>query len=108
MTRWSAVRLGDMSAVEGTTAPTGRATIIYQLVGALLIGCAVTSLPWLAGMTSNEALQSGVSLLLLPGMFVGLLVGHGGVHDASWPAVLVGSAIFWAWIAYLCLRWTAR
>jgi hypothetical protein len=55
-------------------------------------------------MADNEALLTGVSLLYLPGMFVGILVGHGGVHDTSWPAVLAASVIFWAWIAYLCLR----
>jgi hypothetical protein len=93
-----------MGPVEGTTPP-AKAIVITRLVAALLIGCAVTSLPWLASMTDNEALLTTVSLLYLPGMFVGMLVGHGGVHDASWPAVLVASALFWAWIAYLSLRW---
>jgi hypothetical protein len=97
-----------MSAVKGTAVPAGKATIICQSLGALLIGCAITSLPWLTSMTNNDALQTGVSVLLLPGIIVGLLVGHGGMHDASWPATLVASGIFWAGMAYLSLRWYSK
>jgi hypothetical protein len=67
-----------------------------------LVGCAVTSLPWLASKTNEEGLWL-VDILLMPGMIVGLVLSR-RVHDISFSVVLFVSAVFYSWIAYLCLR----
>jgi hypothetical protein len=61
---------------------------ITILMAAILVGCTITSLPWMASLTNNEVLLGGVSLLLFPGMIVGMLVGRGSVH--STPQLTVG------------------
>jgi len=70
----SSTLLGECKGIERT-----------EKLEPLLAVCAITSLPWLAGMADNEALLFRVSFWYLPGMFVGILVGHGGMHDTSWP-----------------------
>jgi len=79
-----------------------------NLVSSVAIGCAVASLPWLASLTNMDSLLDYLSLILLPGMIVGMAMGGGGVHNPNWTATLVATAIFWAWIAYMFIRWLGR
>jgi hypothetical protein len=55
-----------------------------------------------------QVLADSTAMLLLPGMIPGIIFGArygGGIHDVSFPAVLIGSATFYSGVTYLCLRW---
>jgi hypothetical protein len=72
------------------------------MAGAAIIGSAITTLPWLVSRANIDGLW-GVDVVLLPGMIVGLVISR-NVHDYSLPVVLIVSAAFYTWLAYLLLR----
>jgi hypothetical protein len=81
-----------------------RAAVVTRLLISGLVGAALSSSPWLASKADVEGLGlSCVNLLMLPGLIVAMSVSR-NVHDYSLPVVLSVSALFYAWITYLCLR----
>jgi len=78
---------------------------------AISIGVGIVALPWLASLTEVDALATPTAMLLLPGMIPGMIVGAtsgGGIHDISFPTVLISSGMFYAVIAYAFLRWRSK
>lgn len=82
-----------------------RGVILKQLVLALLVGSAIASLPWLASLAENDSLNAAASLLLLPGMIVGIVAGGGRVHNTNWTVTLWATYMFWTASVYFFMRW---
>jgi hypothetical protein len=72
----------------------------YVVVG-LVVGCAITALPWLA--RNHETLWP-INFLELPGAIVAVLLAGGNIHNYSFTVLLLANIVFYAGITYLCLR----
>jgi hypothetical protein len=74
-----------------------------MLLKSALIGCALGTLPawpWLYQL--GDSVQVGVSVLMLPGLIVGLIINGGRLHDAGLAfAITASSAIYTALIYVL-------
>ena len=73
-----------------------------RLSWGLIVGGAVTSLPWLVSKTNIEPLWP-VNLLLAPGTGVALLLS-GNAHDYNMTLVLAVNVAFYALLTYSLLR----
>ena len=74
----------------------------WQLSLGLIVGGAVTSLPWLVSKMNIEALWP-VNLLLTPGTVVAVVLS-GNVHDYSMTLVLAVNVAIYALLTYVFLR----
>jgi len=72
-----------------------------RLIFAILVGATTTSLPFLA-YSQVPGLQWFV-FLWAPGLIVGLTIS-GNAYHLSIVVVALGNAIFYSWLAYVCLR----
>lgn len=77
----------------------------------LAVGIGIVAVPWFAAQTEIRFLQDGTAMLLLPGFTLGMALGArngGGIHDISWPGVLIGSCVLYSGVTYLILRRRAK
>jgi hypothetical protein len=79
--------------------------MIKHLTTALLIGSAVSSLPWLL---RGHGAFAFTELLLIPGLIFAVVLAGGNVHTYSLTVTFVASAGFYALLAYFYLRYHAR
>jgi hypothetical protein len=56
---------------------------VLRLLLSLLIGSAVTGLWWLDTSDYPRWLDTLIAVLFMPGMFVGVIAGGGGIHDTK-------------------------
>jgi hypothetical protein len=73
-----------------------------RLSVALMVGSAVTSLPWLASKINAEVLWP-TAFLWTPGTMVALVLS-GNVHDYSMTVLVAVNVIFYASVTYLFLH----
>jgi len=69
----------------------------------LIVGGAVTSLPWLASQLNRDDFWP-VNLFLAPGMVVCLVMSAGNVHDYSLAVVLIANIFLYAVATFLALK----
>ena len=74
--------------------------LLPQAVGAVIVGAAITSLPWVMSKINIEGLWP-INFVLTPGFIVAFLVS-GNVHDLSLLLALAVTAAFWSWLSYRC------
>jgi len=72
------------------------------LILGVIVGCAITSLPWLVSKLNYEALWP-INFLDLPDGIVAVLLS-GNVHTYSLSVLLVGNVGFYACLTYLSFR----
>ena len=77
--------------------------MLKRIALGLLVGCVITSVPWLANKFDNEALWP-VNFLETPGMIVALIFGGGNVHTYSLPLLLSANVLCYALAVFVWLR----
>lgn len=73
-----------------------------QLALGIIVGCAVSSVPWLVSKLNYERLWP-LNFLDLPGLIASVALS-GNVHTYSMTLALVINATFYASLTYLFLR----
>jgi hypothetical protein len=81
--------------------PTTTTAIRRWFIG-LLVGSAITSLPWLVSKLDFEALWP-INLVMIPGILVAI-VSAGNVHTYNELVLLIANTAFYAAGTYLVLR----
>lgn len=79
------------------------ATKLKRCLWAVLLGGCFAAIPWIGSLTGNDRVIEITGFVFAPGIIPGMLAGHGGVHDTSWPVTIWATVIFWIGLAYVCL-----
>lgn len=93
--RWSMMK-------EQARYPSSRGGIARQVALGIVVGGAVTSLPWLVSKLNYEGLWP-LNFLWFPGLIAAVALS-GNVHTYSFTMALAVSLIFYASLTYLILR----
>ncbi len=84
-----------------------RSSVLTRLGWGLLVGVAVTALPWIVSRLDIKAL-SPINFLDTPGIFVALIFSGWNVHTYD-PSLLFGANVaIYAGLVYLLLSMRAR
>ena len=79
------------------------------LVAAILVGCALGTMPaWPLWYRLSDSVQEAVGLLLLPGFMINLILNKGHIHDAGLVMTVICSCVVYVILSYLFLRLRQR
>jgi hypothetical protein len=75
---------------------------IIRLILGLLVGAAVTSLPWLVSRLGIESLWP-INILHMPGTIVALIFSGWNVHTYDFSLLLAANVVFYTGLTYALL-----
>ena len=82
--------------------PSSRSVMTRHLAFGIIVGCGITSLPWLGSKLNSETLWP-LNFLDLPGLIASIAL-TGNAHDYSMSMALAVNVIFYGSLTYLFLR----
>ncbi len=84
------------------THPSSRVALARQVALGIIVGCAVTSVPWLVSKLNNDKFWP-FNFLWLPGLTAAIALG-GNMHTYNFTLALSVNVIFYASLVFLLLR----
>jgi hypothetical protein len=104
MGEWTSHVGKDSSMMNGlmATHPSPGAVMARQVALGIIVGCAITSVPWLVSKLNYEGLWP-FNFLWFPGLFAAVALS-GNVHAYSLIMALAVNVTFYASLTYLLVR----